>query len=201
MRLYIGKRLYTSAGWQIGFGTAKAVSQRLTFAREEWPSIWAIQATDKPQHAMNQGHSHIGCGEHVSFVDSERGIYVVLAGDLCHREVNYSFFSVMKQPPTGLIKKKPKTRNLTKLKVSFPLWSFINICKISQLDAFSAGREVYKKKGKKATGTNRRHYLLLTVTTIILQPRPFKIWHTIHLIFKIPAAGSGQSLCSCKGKP
>lgn len=98
-------------------------------------------------------------------------------------------------------KKKTQTRNLTKLKVSFPLRSFINIWKIGQLGAFSAGREVYKKKGKKATGTNRRHCLLLTVTAIILQPQPFKIWHAIHLILKIPAVGSGQSLCSCKGKP
>lgn len=98
-------------------------------------------------------------------------------------------------------KKKPKKRNLKKLKFSFPLQSFINIWKISQLGAFSAGREVYKKKGKTVTGTNGCHYLLLTVTAIILQPRPFKIWHAIHLIFKIPAVGSGQSLCSCKGKP
>lgn len=96
--IYIGKRLHTSAGWQIGFqfGKAKTVSQRLTVAREEWASVWAIQAMDMPQHTVNQGQSHTGCGEHVPFVDSERGIYVVLAGDLCHREVNYSFISFMK---------------------------------------------------------------------------------------------------------
>lgn len=57
-------------------------------------------------YAARRGDSsRVACGERVPFVESERGIYVGLAGDLCHREVNYSFTSVTKQPPTGLIKK------------------------------------------------------------------------------------------------
>lgn len=59
---------------------------------------------DMPQRAMNQGHSPVRSWEHVSFVDSERGIYVVLAGDSCYQEVNYRFVSVVKQVPTELIK-------------------------------------------------------------------------------------------------
>lgn len=44
------------------------------------------------------------------------------------------FHFVMKQLPTGLIKKKY---------LSSPLQSFITIWKITQLGTFSAGREVY----------------------------------------------------------
>lgn len=123
--IYIGNRLYMSAGWQIGFqsGTATAVSQRLMFATEEWANSWAIQAVAVPWHAMNQGCWHIGCGQHISFVDRERRICVVMPRDLCHQEVNYSFISVMKQLPNGLIK---KYSNLTKLRVSF-LWKVLLI--------------------------------------------------------------------------
>jgi len=172
--IYTAKRQHASAGWQTGFQleTAKAVSQRLTVAREEWASIWAIHATDMPQHVMNQGHSHIGRRELVSFVDSEGGIYVVLSGHSCHQEVNYSFISVTKQLPGGLIK---KYRNLTKWRVSFPLQSFSNIWKISQLGTFSVGREVYKKRERNLQAQTDLT-LFLMVAALILQPEPSKNW-------------------------
>lgn len=67
-------------------------------------------------------------------------------------------------------KKKNKYRNLTKLRVSFPLQSFINIWKIGQVGTFGL-----LKKEKETCRLKQTHHLLLSVAAIIPQPRLFMI--------------------------